>query len=63
MNGRYDDIINLPHHEPKRHRRMSRLERAAQFAPFAALRGYEDVIEQMRVQGEQAFLPDEEDIF
>ena len=63
MNGRYDDIINLPHPEPKRHRRMSRLERAAQFAPFAALRGYEDVIEQMRVQGEQAFLPDEEDIF
>ncbi len=49
MSGRYDDIISLPHPEPKRHRRMSRLDRAAQFAPFAALRGYEDVIEERRV--------------
>ena len=34
----YDDIIDLPHHEPSpRHPRMSRIDRAAQFAPFAAL--------------------------
>ena len=32
----YDDIINLPHPEPKRHRRMARADRAAQFAPFEA---------------------------
>lgn len=42
----YDDIINLPHPEPSsRHPRMPRLERAAQFAPFAALTGYEEIID------------------
>lgn len=39
--GEYDDIINLPHYEPKNHPRMSMWKRAAQFAPFAALTGYE----------------------
>ncbi|MGI6106645.1 MAG: hypothetical protein ACOX8B_01730 [Lachnospiraceae bacterium] len=42
----YDDIINLPHHVSVRHPRMSSRERAAQFAPFAALTGYEDMIEE-----------------
>ena len=41
---RYDDIIDLPHFEPKKHPRMSRLARAAQFSPFAALTGFEDHI-------------------
>ena len=36
----YDDIINLPHHVSKRHPQMSMWNRAAQFAPFAALTGY-----------------------
>ena len=40
----YDDIINLPHHVSKRHPQMSMWNRAAQFAPFAALTGYEDAI-------------------
>ena len=40
----YDDIINLPHYEPKHHPRMSMRNRAAQFAPFAALTGYDDAI-------------------
>ena len=44
MKGPYDDIIDLPVWEPKRHPRMSILERAAQFAPFAALTGFEGVI-------------------
>lgn len=43
---KYRDIINLPHHVSKRHAQMSRYERAAQFAPFAALTGYEDIIEE-----------------
>lgn len=47
----YDDIINLPHPEPSaRHPRMPRLERAAQFAPFAAITGYEDVLEKTAAQ-------------
>ena len=36
----YEDIINLPHHVSYRHPRMARIDRAAQFAPFAALTGY-----------------------
>ena len=40
----YDDIINLPHYEPKHHPRMSMWNRAAQFAPFAALTGYDAAI-------------------
>lgn len=34
----YDDIINLPHWEPYGRKRMSMAARAAQFAPFAALK-------------------------
>ena len=40
----YDDIINLSHHVSKRHPQMSMWNRAAQFAPFAALTGYDDAI-------------------
>ena len=43
---KYQDIINLPHHVSKNHPQMSRYERAAQFAPFAALSGYEDIIKE-----------------
>ncbi len=42
--GNYDDIINLPHHVSKKHPRLSMEKRAAQFAPFAALTGYEDEV-------------------
>ncbi len=41
---KYDDIINLPHHVSPRRSGMSVYDRAAQFSPFAALTGYEDVI-------------------
>ena len=40
----YDDIINLPHHVSERHPHMPVSDRAAQFAPFAALTGYGDVV-------------------
>ena len=44
---RYDDIISLPHPDPdpRRHSRMPVAERAAQFAPFAALTGFDGVID------------------
>ncbi len=41
---KYEDIIDLPHHESKRHPHMSLHDRAAQFSPFAALSGYEDAV-------------------
>ena len=44
MRNDYDDIINLPHYEPKHHPRMSMWNRAAQFAPFAALTGFDAAI-------------------
>lgn len=51
--GDYDDIINLPHYEPKRHPRMSMMARAAQFAPFAAVASHDAAIrEEGRVTDE-----------
>ena len=43
---RYDDIINLPHHQSRERAHMSLHDRAAQFAPFAALTGHEEAIEE-----------------
>lgn len=42
--GKYDDIINHPHHQSKTRKHMSQRDRAAQFAPFAALTGYDDSV-------------------
>ena len=42
---KYDDIINMPHHESTKHPKLSIKQRAAQFAPFAALTGYEEEVE------------------
>ena len=42
--SRYDDIINLPHHVSPTRQRMSMHDRAAQFAPFAALVGYDAAV-------------------
>ena len=43
---KYDDIINLSHYEPKYHPRMSKYKRSAQFAPFAALVGYDEQVQE-----------------
>ena len=42
----YEDILNLPHHQSEIHAHMPLRDRAAQFAPFAALSGYEDAIQE-----------------
>lgn len=44
--SRYDDIINLPHHVSTERPRMSMINRAAQFSPFAALSGYEESVQE-----------------
>lgn len=46
LDNKYMEIINLPHHVSKKHPQMTIEERAAQFAPFAALTGYDDEIEE-----------------
>lgn len=43
---RYDDIIDLPHHTSSIHPRMPVRDRAAQFAPFAALVGHRTAIQE-----------------
>ncbi|UKK55076.1 hypothetical protein [Prevotella sp. E2-28] len=49
----YADIIDLPHHVSKRHPQMAMWNRAAQFAPFAALTGYEDAIKDTAQENEK----------
>ena len=46
MNTPYDDILHLPHHVSEKHPPMSRLDRTAQFSPFAALTGYDAAVEE-----------------
>lgn len=43
---KYGDILNLPHHVLETHPPMPIADRAAQFAPFAALTGYKEAIEE-----------------
>lgn len=49
----YEDMIYMPHYQPKRHARMSLRSRSAQFAPFAALTGFEEEIEKTRKRVEE----------
>ena len=43
---RYDDLLDLPHHQSTEREHMSLHDRAAQFSPFAALTGYDAAIEE-----------------
>ncbi|MBR1854076.1 MAG: hypothetical protein IJ794_13200 [Lachnospiraceae bacterium] len=55
----YPDIIDLPHHQSPTRPHMSLYDRAAQFAPFAALTGYEDMVsEEARETGVRIELED-----
>ena len=59
--GEYDDIINMPHHVSRKHPQMSIHDRAAQFAPFAALTGHgEAIAETARLTGRKIELDDYE---
>lgn len=57
----YESIIHLPHKQSTRHPPMSIQARAAQFAPFSALNGYEDVIRESarQTQDEMELCDDE----
>ncbi|MBO5563532.1 MAG: hypothetical protein J5939_07450 [Bacteroidales bacterium] len=56
----YDDIIGLPHPTSKVHPRMPMADRAAQFSPFAALTGFEAVIEETARTEALKWEPDDE---
>ncbi len=56
----YDDIIQLPHHVSTKRKHMSMADRAAQFAPFAALTGFEEEVkETARLVDHEILLDDE----
>ena len=54
MTDSYEDILNLPRPVSGRHPRMPIEDRAAQFAPFSALSGYEDAIREAVKQAEES---------
>ncbi len=57
----YSDIINLPYQKSTRHPPMSSLDRAAQFAPFAALTGHKEaVLETARYVSSKKVLDDDQ---
>ena len=59
--GKYDDIINLPHHVSNTRKPMSLENRAAQFAPFAALSGHSEAISETARQTDSRINLSDED--
>lgn len=56
----YSDLYDLPHPTSAKHPRMPIGDRAAQFAPFAALTGYEDAIDETaRLTDREALLTED----
>ena len=58
----YADIINLPHHQSDKRRHMSLHDRAAQFAPFAALVGYDEMVDEEARLTDRQITPGESDL-
>lgn len=56
----YEDILELPHPVSKTHPQMARRDRAAQFAPFAALTGYEEAVREAARLTEEKMILDED---
>ena len=48
MKDQYEDIMYLPHHVSRSRPQMPVGARAAQFAPFAALTGYDAAVKETR---------------
>lgn len=55
----YEDIIDLPHPISKNHKVFTPEERAVQFAPFAALKGHEEMLEAAAADNERRINEDE----
>ena len=55
--GKYDDIIDLEHHRSQKHPPMPEADRAAQFAPFAALTGHTQLLVDIQHQVAEAHAP------
>lgn len=51
----YEDMLDLPHPVSRKHPQMPMAERAAQFSPFAALTGYEELIEETAREADASF--------
>ena len=49
----YNDIIDLPHHQSEKRKHMSLYDRAAQFSPYAALVGYDEIISEVERKTEE----------
>lgn len=56
----YEDMLELPHPVSKTHPQMPRRDRAAQFAPFAALTGYEEAVREAARFTEEKMILDED---
>ena len=60
MKDNYRDLLHLPHHRSQTHAPMPRQSRAAQFAPFAALTGFEAQLRETERQTQTQAEPDED---
>ena len=60
MSNKYDEIANLPHHVSETRPQMPMSDRAAQFAPFAALTGYDSAIRETGRMTDERIELDEE---
>ena len=60
---RYDDMLYMPHHVSQTRPHMPRADRAAQFAPFAALTGFDTVVDETARSAEEKALREEAEPF
>jgi len=61
MDKRYEKILEMEHHTSATHKPMPLYNHAAQFSPFAALTGYEDIISDTAERQIQLFQEQEPD--
>ena len=60
MKDDYRELLHLPHHRSQTHAPMPRRDRAAQFAPFAALTGFDAQLRETERQTQSQAEPNED---